>query len=433
MNRRLPFGPSHQSRGVGTPTAGRLASAAAILAAVVGLAVAPSPIAQAGPLTLEATYTSSIANGWVRVERWRDTASAFKQETFPPDGRGDQSGQRVTFFGGDATPHSSRFLMYYAPDWDTNTKATPVLLVHGANQDADIAWADPDEAGAYGCGRPSCPGTGLMQTLAADDFKVFAVSFPHKNGDGYFWSEQIADAIEVVKSRTGASEVDLVTWSKSAFNARMYVSSVKQSWGTGYRGDVRRLLMLGGPNNGVDGSFRHGWTYTFTAYPQCGGVINGPVAHDWIVCFGVWWNGPQWTYSSSYFPGAAQMLKRWDSVFGLATLEQDWWTTYYGGWGFYTHSAGINAFLGASLVDTVRSAGTDPGVRVHNLCGDQADIALLHNEHTGPSDGVVFIASCNDATGIASHGGSAVVAVNHLELGWDAPAVSRILTWLNAP
>lgn len=391
------------------------------------------PAAQATHLTKEASFTTSIENGWVKVERWRDTRTAFVQESFPSDGRGNQNGQRVRFFGSNATPHSSRFLLYYAPGWDNNPRATPVLLVHGANQDADLAWADPNEAGAYGCGRGTCPSSGLMQSLTADGFRVFAISFPHKNGDGYFWSEQIADAIELVKSLTGALDVDLITWSKSAFNARMYVSSVRKTWGTIYRGDVRRLLMLGGPNNGVDGSFRHGWTYSFTVYPACGGAINGPVAHDWLVCFGVWWNGPQWTYSSAFFPGSAQMLKRWDSVYAPATVEQDWWTTYYGGWGIYTHSAGIGAFLGASLVDTVRNAGVPGDVEVHNLCGNQADIALLHNEHTGPSDGVVFIASCNDITGIANHGGSAVIAVNHLELGWDTPAVAQILDWLKAP
>lgn len=200
--------------------------AAAIYAVV--LAAAPIPTQAANP-ALEATYSTSLANGWVRVERWSDPESAFTQETFPSDGLGDQSGQRVTFFGADSTPHSSRFLMYYAPNWNTNPKTTPVLLVHGANQDADLAWADPNEAGAYGCGRSTCPGTGLVQALAADGFKVFAIGFPHKTGDGSFWAEQIADAIAVVKLRTGALTVDIVSWSKSAFNARMYVSSVKQS------------------------------------------------------------------------------------------------------------------------------------------------------------------------------------------------------------
>jgi hypothetical protein len=389
------------------------------------LALASTPI-------FEASY-SSVSNGWDKVERWDSNNSNLTQESFPSDGRGDQTGQRVTFFAGDSTPHSAKFLLYYAPNWDTNTKVTPVLLIHGANQDADIAWANPNDAGNYGCGRFSCPSTGLMQELVSDDFKVFALSFAHKNGDGYFWGEQIANAIEIIKNKTGASEVDIVSWSKSAFNARMYASSVKEYWGTNYRGDLRRLLMLGAPNNGVDWSFRHGWTLTPTVYPTCGGVINGPTAHDKIYCYFLWRNGPEWTYSSAYFPGAAQMLKRWDSTYGLSTLEQDWYTSYHGGWGFYTHAQGINAYLSNSLVDTVRSAGTPSSVKVHNLCGNQADIALLHNEHTGPSDGVVFINSCNDSTGIANHGGSSVISVNHLELGWHTPAINQIKTWLNAP
>jgi hypothetical protein len=84
------------------------------------------------------------------------------------------------------------------------------------------------------------------------------------------------------------------------------------------------------------------------------------------------------------------------------------------------------------LVDTVH-AGTSAGARVYNLCGNTPNIALLHNEHTGPSDGVVFIASCNDGTGISNYGGAAVIAVNHLGLGWQSAAVTQIQSWLNAP
>lgn len=383
-------------------------------------------------LTLEATFTS-VANGWVKVERWKDNNPNFTQEAFPPDGRGDQTGQRVTFFGGTARPHSSRFLLYYAPGWDTGSHTTPVLLVHGANQTADLAWANPNDQGDYGCGQAVCPSTGLMQELSARGYRVFAINFPHKNGDGNFWAQQIADALAIIEQATQVSRVDVIAWSKGAFDARRYVSSLVPAWATPYQGDVRRLILLGSPNNGVDGSFRHGWTYTFTVYSECGGGINGPVAHDWMVCFGVWWNHPEWTYSSSYFPGSGEMLKRWDDVYSLPTNEQDWWTTYYGGWGFYTHSQGIDAYLPLSLVDPLRTAGVPPDVRVHNLCGSANDIAGLHNEHTGPSDGVVFIASCQDDTGIANPGGDAVLPINHLELGWAASSVSQIDSWLSAP
>ena len=48
--------------------------------------------ALAGPTSLQATFTSGISNGWVKVERWRDTSGNIGQEAFPSDGRGDQSG-----------------------------------------------------------------------------------------------------------------------------------------------------------------------------------------------------------------------------------------------------------------------------------------------------------------------------------------------------
>lgn len=424
--------PNASARTMGSLSRGGERSLAGFMLTAALLWAPVAPVRATSPV-LEATYTTSISNGWAQVERWRDPSTAFAQETFPPDGRGNQTGQRVTFFGGNATPQSAHFLLYYAPNWNTAPNTTPVLLVHGANQDADLAWANPNEAGNFGCGQQICPTTGLMQSLVSSGFKVFAIGFPQKNGDGYFWAEQIEDAIQVIKSRTGVSTVDVVSWSKGAFNARMYASSVRQSWGSPYQGDIRRLIMAGGPNNGIDLSFRHGWNFSLPVYPACNGTIDGPTPHDQLVCFGVWQNGPQWTYSSAYFPGAAQMLKRWDSVFPLPTGEQDWETTYYGGLGFYTHGNGIDAYMGPSLVDTVRTAGTSAGVKVYELCGSVNNIALLHNEHTGPSDGVVFIASCNDSTGIGNLGGSAVIAVNHLGLGWNTPAVNQITAWLSAP
>lgn len=384
----------------------------------------------AGPPVWEQTFMSA-QNGWAQVERWRDGSGAFGQEAFPPDGRGDQSGQRATFFG-SSRPSSSRFLLYYAPGWNTGSRQVPVLLVHGANQDADLAWADPNEAGAYGCGRSSCPSTGLMQSLSASGHRVFALGLAHKNGDGYIWSEQIANAIDVIRQRTGAATVDVVAWSKAASNARMYVSGVRRSWGTAYRGDVRRLVLLGSANNGIDLSFRHGWTYSLTVYPACGGVINGPTPHEKLVCYGVLRSGPEWTYGSAYFPGSAQLLKSWLSRYPLPVAEQDWYTTYYGGTGVYSIGPGLNAYMSRSLVDTIRYAPSPAGVRVHNVCGDQPDIALLHNEHTGPSDGVVFIESCRDTYGVTNHGGSVTLPVNHLELGWATTTMNQIRAYLQA-
>lgn len=38
-----------------------------------------------------------------------------------------------------------------AGTWDANAKPVPVLLVHGANDTADRAWANPNELGGLGC------------------------------------------------------------------------------------------------------------------------------------------------------------------------------------------------------------------------------------------------------------------------------------------
>jgi len=84
-----------------------------------------------------------------------------------------------------------------------------------------------------------------------------------------------------------------------------------------------------------------------------------------------------------------------------------------------------------SLVNTIRSAGIPGSVATYLLCGDTNDIPTIHNEHTGPSDGVVFIASCTDTTGIGSVAGNVVMnGLNHLKLGWAEAAMAQINAWL---
>lgn len=243
------------------------------------LAAFAAPSALAGTPTLEATY-SGVANGWAMVERYLDTNSGFTQEQYPPDGRGDQDGQRLTFFGNVAEPFSGRLLLYYAPGWNTNPRPVPVLLVHGANDSADRAWANPNELGGFGCGASSCPSIGLMQYLANDGFRVFAINFAHKQGDNYMQAQLIEDAIQVIRSKLGVSQVDVVAWSKGATAARMYISSVRPSWGVPYQGDIRRLVLIGGPNKGYDYPFAHGWAHNFSIRPECGGSANIPTIYN---------------------------------------------------------------------------------------------------------------------------------------------------------
>ena len=411
-------------------SARRRISATLIAFLVVALGLWPSGSASAaGTVVKEATFTTSIRNGWSSVERHRDTNPGLTTETYPSDGRGDQTGQTKRFFGA-SRPAASRFLLYSGPK-PTGPAKSPVLLVHGANQTADQAWANPNDSGNFGCGSVLCPSTGLMQKLTAAGHPVFAIGFPHRNGDGYHWAQQIGDAVNLVKARTGAAKVDLVGWSKGAFNARMYVSSVKKSWGTAYSGNVSRLLLLGNPSQGFDWGYRHGWSLTPSVFPECGGKLNAPSAHTAMTCFGVRRSHPELSYESRAFPGSGQMLGRFDRTYPLPTYEQDWWTTYYGGTGFFTAGRGIQyAIDRQSLVKPIVAAGIPSSLPTYLLCGTAPTMAGLHNEHTGPSDGAVFVRSCASTAGIGKLAATAKPAVNHLQLGWSSTTTTQIVKWL---
>ncbi|HLO01571.1 MAG TPA: hypothetical protein VK191_00450 [Symbiobacteriaceae bacterium] len=397
------------------------------------LGVTAVPVRATGSVTLEATFTS-VSYGWAKVERYKDNGTMFAAEDYLSDGRNDQEGQRKTFFGGVAKPHSSRFLLYSAPGWSTGTKSVPVLLVHGANDNADRAWAAPN-SGAN-CGASSCPSTGLMQYLDSQGYKVFAINFPHKHGDNYYWAEQIHDAIELIKSKTGATQVDVIAHSKGAFAARQYASSVKKSGGTVYGGSIRKLILLGGPNKGIDYTFRHGINPSVGTYPECLIGANSPAAHSSQMCYGILYSHPELTIfttsSGNFFPGQKQMLYKWDDVYGLETTAQDWYTTYYGGWGYTSYSDGIAVAISqGSLVNTIRTAGIPATIKTYLYCGGAADIPNIANETTGPSDGLVFKSSCGETGGIGQVAGNlANNSLNHLELPWDSTAESQIVTWL---
>ncbi|MFJ5880589.1 esterase/lipase family protein [Kitasatospora cineracea] len=414
----------------------RSLSTALLAAALLALGLAPAPATAAtaavpGYLTREAAFPAP-GNGWAQVERYLDTTTGFRQEQYPADGRGDQDGARVAYFGA-ARPYSGRFLLYSAQGWDT-APGTPVLLVHGANDNADRAWANPGESG--GCGAPSCPATGMAQALAAAGHRVFAIGFAHKQGDNLQQAQAIGDALALVRARTGADQVDLVAWSKGEVAARAYVSSVKPSWGRAYAGDVRRLVTLGGPNGGLDYSYAHGWAFSLATWPACGGTANAPSPHLYMTCYGTYTAQPCLgvlpTGGYDCFPGQRQLLARWDGRYGLDTAMQDWWTTYYGGQGYYTAGQGIQAAIDAgSLIAPLQRAGVPAAVRGYLLAGGSADIPGILNETRGPSDGLVFTASALDTTGIPTVGGTALLGgLNHLELAWAPAATAQVSAWL---
>ncbi len=387
----------------------------------------------------------NVEFGWARVERWNDRKPDLPQMDFPPDGRGDVVGQRLVFFDNVPQPASSRFLLYYAPGWDAGGDDTPVLLVHGANDSPDRAWANPNESGAYGCGDTECPETGMMQALSQAGRRVFAIGLGHRQGDNRIAAQLIRDAIAVVKDRAGTDEVDLIGWSMGAFSARMYVSSVGGSWSDPYQDDVRRLVLIGAPNRGFDYIFRYGINHNTLLYPECTAPlmvdpINAPSPHNESMCYGVMYEHPELSIyaqdAGDFYPGQKQMLYRWDDVYDIPVNNQDWYTTYHGGQGFVSSGLGIDVAIGqGSLVQEILDAGVPASVPTYLLCGDTMgdsnnEIPVLPNEVSGPSDGVVFIESCADETGIATVGDSALIVQNHLKLGWHPEGVDIVKAWL---
>lgn len=385
---------------------------------------------------LEANFTT-VANGWVKVERYKDDRQGFSQEDFLPDSRNDQEGQRLTFFG-TPRPHSSQFLLYYAPNWNDNIHSTPVLLIHGTNDNADRAWANPSEI-PFACGTMSCPDSGLMQFLSSSGYKVFAINFSHKHGDNLFWAEQIGNAISLIKEKTGSEKVDLIGWSKGAFAARMYISSLRPDWSEGFRGDVRKAVLIGCPNRGIDFGFRYGATFAPFIFPNYGNPIkiNGPSPHTAILVGDKWVEYPEYsvytTPAGNFFPGQKQMLKRWDSIYPIIETTPDWKTTYYGGRGTMSEGFGIDvAIEQGALVDKLIEHATPSSVQVYLLAGGAATIPFVLNEVSAPSDGLLFVDSATCAEGITNLAGVKVMEqFNHLQLGWEKEAVEQLQVWLD--
>jgi hypothetical protein len=396
------------------------------LAAVVAATPADAAV---GTLSLLGT-TTNVAHGWDSVEHWNDTDTAWPATHYLADGRQNQIGTPATLFG-SAQPPGSQFLLYRAPGWHTNAGA-PVLLVMGANDDVDREYSDPAAGGSGTCGVLTCPTTGLMQFLTGQGYRVFAVNFADTQGDNYEWAQTISDALSRVKAETGTTSVDLVSWSKGAFAARMYVASVAPSWGRAYQNDVAKLVLIGNPNGGLDYTFAHGTEGNPLIYPECGGSLNGPSPSQSYVCFGILHAEPNLSIDSVYFTGQRQMLARLDGTYGVDETQQDWFTTYYGGTGFVSTSKGIAEAMGkGALVATIQASTVPAAVSTYVLCGGAPTLIGFYNENRGPSDGVVFDTSCEATTGIGHVAGlTMVTGDNHLMLGWESTAEHAIGGWL---
>ena len=424
---------------------------------------------------------------WNAIERWEDREPGlFTQEAFNSGVAwkdADYSPWIATSFGSDA-PHSSQFLLHVGLHEPT-AAGTPILMVPGAGDNASRGFIT------------------MATKMDRDNRPVFAMTFAHPHGDVFQQAEAVADAIEVIKVRTGAEQVDVVAHSKGGIATTIYASNHGGAdWGrddyhthgTLYRGDIRRMVLVAVPLGGVDTTFRYSGlnfysldsdaavapTSWSTYYPNTTAVpaISDDLSDQDMLADG-----------ADYFPGQRQLVARWDHTYdlpgsqpwlGLYALQQDWLTTYEGGFGLVSHSEGIDAVIdeGGDVIARLETVGVDPEVELYLLAGtnpimpngdddlakqfdslsglvdyeelmaeatsrgipmeaDADELAglddgyLVLGELTGPSDGLVFVGSALKQSALDARGAQVVEArranLSHIDLLYASPITGELL------
>jgi pimeloyl-ACP methyl ester carboxylesterase len=327
-----------------------------------------------GAETMDQAGTQQL---WSRIDRYGDPdRTMFDQETYSDLFRWrdvEFTPHMNTLFGA-AEPHSSQFLLHYSLNESTAT-GTPVLFVHGAGDNAS--------RGTFG----------LRPEFQDADRPFYAITFAHAHGDILTQAEAVANAIEVIKFRTGAAQVDVIAHSKGGLAVTAYASKTPdldladddyELVGTNYRGDIRKMLLISVPLDGIDTAYR--WPASnYLGFDE--DLAAAPVS--WSAHYpmgtGVWWVSQDLEFQDFLpeggdpFPGQRQLLKRQDHPLpgsmpwlGGYALQTDWWTTYEGGFGLVSHSYGIDAAIdaGGNLVDTLAAQGVDPDIEVILLAGE---------------------------------------------------------------
>lgn len=361
----------------------------------------------------------------------------------------------------DGKPAAGNFLLHKHKGWDsTSLDPVPVVLVHGAMQTGQ------DFIHTYGSGF-----WGFSSFLYHYyNKRVFAVTFSHQHGDNYNQAAELAAAIDRVKSLTGATKVDVISWSKGSIPVRLYLSNVS-SWDSrgafvpAYRNDVRKYASVAGPNLGIDFNFRHPYNnyQLVTLDPNLQGA-NGPLvwtdlnrtlATSSDVGTGSISN---LTIYSSYYPGQHQVAyphtqytvddKSWayipradykflgvlqDKFFGGRLIQdsdrlQMRHVNFYGG----TFSAAASGYSSQYIftsggIAAAQAIDSDliSRMRYKKVLSDQTYVVYgtsqnslpgIFPEKDGPSDAVLFQTSTANTDWVTAPAGVKSIYANHIEL-----------------
>lgn len=386
---------------------------------------------------------------WELAEAYRDSHPDFIREKILPQSQFKNSQVLACFpddlYQGD-TADSSLMVLLYGINWE-NCKKTPVLLVHGAADDAFRAWVHPMSF--------TTPSTiqypGFMQKFSQAGYPVFAINFSHNHGCNYRQAEQIHNAIQVIKRKTGANKVHLLAHSKGNCAASIYVcggNTVNENYKnflSPFQQDVDVYIQIAAGNKGVDTMFRY-YTSNLTVVSL---NAPAPVCFKEALIYGLWqkyykediYKSNPGTEIGNYFPGQSQLLYNLvDDGLGFtpfcytpvdANLTMN--ACYYGGTTFYVSSYGIKYAIqeGDYTIERINRAGIDPSVRLLNLYGTNPafieidmifyKIPLTVPDH--PSDGAVYVHSAKYIDGLLNRGatllGQKAFDKNHVFLAFS--------------
>lgn len=431
---------------------------------------------------------------WSRVERHVDpdrtlfTAGEFNSATAWADNSTYAPWIGACF--GTSTPGGGTFLLHVGLHADTAT-GTPVLMMPGAGDNGPRAYstlADAlDRAGhpvfVITFAHPHGDVFEQAEVVADAVARVQAVTgatqvdlIAHSKGG-------LAEAI-YLSNHSGAD------WGDAAYAAvgsvyrgdvrrAVFLGSPLGGIDTGYRWPAANLLSTDADTALAPVSWS-AW------YPYGTGVPTVSVdlgAQDFLPADG------------DLFPGQRQLLRRQDADLpgslpwlGVYALQTDWYTTYEGGCGFSSCSDGIDDAVeaGGDVIDRLGRAGVDPGVELYLVAGENplmpngasellaayfgsawVDMAtsgvdlwaslladatgdglvavgisddevqglatgdLILGEITGPSDGLVFVASATAADQLDARGArivdTYVANLSHLDLLYASPETGDAL------
>lgn len=373
------------------------------------------PCSASAELRVISELAGRDSSPWERIELLEDDDSHFVNEGFHLKSRQNHSLIQKAF--NTSKPHSRNFLLHYAPRWNRSTQKVPVLLVHGAGDNACRGFCHPWSFDIPENGQIDKPG--IMQHLAKQGFPVFAVTFSHPHGDNFLQAQQVANAIARIKEVTGAEKVDVLCHSKGAMSVRIYASDLgaeypEYSWITPFRGDIRRIVFVASPLKGIDTAFRY-YMYNFTVMQQ---GLAAPIGPRSLVWQGMYTNTEN---HNLLFPGQFQMLHNWvkDGIaFNYQSSTPDMNLTrnalYNGGVSALVSSDGIDKAIqdGGNVISSLNRKGIDPSVTCHILAGTKQEIDKVKffwleipiGEFADSSDGVLFLKSAVYKKGLTARG-----------------------------